>query len=251
MTQPLLVDLYPKDLGGKPDVAALVAAGSPWSGLILKVSQGLFCPSQIKGYTDEWLMKHGPLARTLAGERYGWDWWRGFYHYADVSKSASLQVDWFLRLVEKCGGWGRGDLWPMLDMEQARNPEKPGRAHLEDWINTYADAMARKHGRRPTLYGNIYLWENHVQGLCGCENLILARYRPTLTPDKHERIGIPASKLLGWQYVGTQEPGRPPSIGPGGYPMITPLSHERQDITALVVEGGLEHLRAHTWAERP
>ena len=40
MISPLIVDIYAGDLGGKPDIGALVDAGAPWHGLILKATEG-------------------------------------------------------------------------------------------------------------------------------------------------------------------------------------------------------------------
>jgi hypothetical protein len=93
MGSPLICDVYEHDVAGKPDIAGVVNAGPPWHGIILKATQGDY-------YTGgEWFRKYWPLARSEAGDGFGHDWFRGCYHYID--------------------------LWPIVDVESARNPEKP------------------------------------------------------------------------------------------------------------------------------
>ena len=247
---PLGVDLYAGDLGGKPDIAKLINAGWPWTWLELKATQGLFYPNQKStkpDYSPAWFNKYWPLTRQLAEARgsYGVRFFRMAYHYADIATDPVAQVHWFLKIVEDAGGWGTGDLWPQLDVEGTRNPKNPGKAKLEDWINKFAETMLAEHGRRPTLYGNIYLWENGVTSQCGCENLVVARYTAALPSTTYTRIGWPLDKLLGWQFSGTGDP----TPRPNGYPDKTPLSPIKQDITAI--QKTVDYLRTHCWAEAP
>jgi hypothetical protein len=79
----------------------------------------------------------------------------------------------------------------------------------------------------------------------------VARYTPTLPAAVYQRIGWPLSKLFGWQYAGTGDPTTPPA----NYPVITPMSKEKLDITALTIGGGgtnaLKWLQGHLFAENP
>ena len=150
---PLIVDCYEGDLGGKPDWAKLIAAGPPWHGAIIKASEGL-------EYHSTWFREQWPKLRELAGDRYGVDWFRGAYHYARVAEDPIKQAHVFLGQVEQAGGWDAGDLWPMVDVESSNNPLVSTRSQLEAWISTYAAEILLATGRRPTLYGNIYLWQS-------------------------------------------------------------------------------------------
>lgn len=228
---PLIVDCYEGDLEGKPDWAKLIAAGPPWHGAIVKASEGL-------EYHSTWFREQWPKLRELAGDRYGVDWFRGAYHYARVAEDPIKQAHVFLGQVEQAGGWGDGDLWPMVDVESSNNPLHMGKSQLETWISTYAAEILAATGRKPTLYGNIYLWQCGVTSTCGCETLIVARYTPTLPPITYQRIGwswsadpdVTPPTLLGWQYCGDGAAFAP------GYPTRSPIGDI--DVTALVVANG-------------
>lgn len=238
MLDPIFVDLYPGDLHGNPDLLKLAQAGEPWDGVWVKTNQGL------KYYDPAWFNKVWKLAHDAGDQtnRSGVSWFCGTYDYADLTADPRTECEFALRQVEQAGGFHLGDLNPCLDMEGNKNPDKPGRHRIEDWINGYAARMLEIHGRRPTLYGNIYLWENGVQGLCGCEDLIVAHYLPTLTKNVYERIGVPLTKLRGWQYFGTDGESKPPS----GYPIRSPMTSERVDLSEMVC--GLGYLVDHGYA---
>jgi GH25 family lysozyme M1 (1,4-beta-N-acetylmuramidase) len=230
MTDPLIVDCYEGDLNGHPDWQKLADAGPPWHGAIVKASEGL-------AYHSSWFGMQWRALKTVGGARYGQDWFRGAYHYARIAEDAVKQAHVYLGQVEQAGGWDVGDLWPMIDVESANNPDKPGKAKLEDWVSTYAAEIERETGRKPTLYGNIYLWENGVTSTCGCGTLIVARYSMTLPATVYQRIGWTWSAkpdaepptLLGWQGVGDGE-------GYWSMPTTSPIG--KVDITAFVVANG-------------
>lgn len=229
----LLVDLYALDLNGKPNMAALLSAGPPWAGVCLKANQGTYYPH---GPRRDWFLKYWKEAR---GAELNPLWMRGAYDYADLHYNPEDEVDFFLKLVDEAGGWSPFDMLPMVDIESAGNPDKIGKAKLEDWVSRYSAAMVAKHGRKPLLYGNIYLAENGFRGLHGTAGLIAARYSRTLPADIYTRLGLTIKDLAGWQYTGTGDP----TWGPSGYPAISPLDKKQKvDITAL--QWPLEKLRA-------
>lgn len=236
MIDPILIDLYPGDLHGMPDISKLAAAGYPWCGVWIKSNQG------VKFYDSEWFNRLWLLARDCVGDdRRGINWFRGTYDYADLTCDPATECEFALKQIENAGGFGCGDMNPCIDMEETRNPDKPGRARIEDWLNKYAERMLALHGRRPTLYGNVYLRENGVQGLCGCEDLIIARYTLTLPRTIYEDdLKIPLAKLRGWQYAGTGD--RTPIQA--GYPEHSPLAPSvKVDLTEIVQ--GLSYLVTH------
>jgi len=256
---PLIVDLYAGDFGGQPDLAKLVAAGYPWCGVILKATEGTYYPS---AHQEDWFLSHWLPARELALERYGAaigsyyvkpamtdadqsmgqrivPWYRGAYHYLRVDEDPIIQADHFLTLVERAGGWGPGDLWPMLDVEAADNPPAASSsAQIQDAVSRWASKVTAALGRSVMLYGNVYLAEAGITSHMNCGLLTVARYSPTLPPDTYQRIGwqlesaIPT--LWGWQYSGDPDGG---SLH--GYPTKCPLSAtENADIIAAIVAGG-------------
>lgn len=252
---PMLVDTYAKDFNGDPNVAALVDAGYPWIGHCMKVSQGLFYPSNNRGYTDEWLRRWWDETKRLGvrAHRYGQDWFRMGYHYADLRTSAKAQRQWMEQNVSKAGGWDHGDLPVCLDMEANQNPAKPGAAKLEDWINEFCEEGKRIDSRITILYGNIYLWENNFTAgaRCGAPYIWPAHYLSTLPATVMTRIGYKPGELFAWQLYGTG----PTTPTVNGYPQISPVSKEKCDSSAIVIDGGaqtaMKWLRSHTFAEAP
>ena len=251
MLDPLLVDLYPFDLNGKPDLGRLVAAGLPWAGVWLKTSQGLYYPnpkSTVPQYTGQWFKTYWQIAKQVAGARHGVDWFRGCYHYADLKQDPLKQAAFFLSLVDAAGGWSDGDLPPFLDVEASGNPDEPGEPVIDQWMHAFSLEIVKLHGRKPICYGGSYLRDNSVDEISDDYPYItVAAYGSELAPKIYQRIGYkyggtgPGS-LFGWQYRGTDDPGKPPQTSfPKGYPSMSPLSPKTAvDITAVVVGGGAE-----------
>lgn len=241
---PLIVDAYEGDFGGSPNIGALVEAGSPWHGIIFKATEGTYYP-----YTTaqrDWLCRNWLPARILPGVRYNAPvgspdvWFRGAYHYLRVDQDAIKQADNFLKLIELAGGWGPGDLWPMVDVESAENPAHASAQQIIDSVELWASKITTAIGRTPMLYGNVYLWERGVKSHMNCGTLTVARYAKDLPEDTYHRIGWqlaePAAMptLWGWQYSGDPDGGYLK-----GYPTTTPLKPtENADIIAIVAAGG-------------
>jgi GH25 family lysozyme M1 (1,4-beta-N-acetylmuramidase) len=232
MTAALIVDVYEGDLDGKPDWGKLAAAGPPWHGAIVKASEGLT-------YHPAWFGQQWQAIKQAGGDRYARDWFRGAYHYLRIAEDPVAQAELYLHQVEVAGGWGDGDLWPMLDVEAANNPDKPGHAAIEDCVSAWAAKVKQVTGRAVMLYGNVYLWENGVTSTMGCETLIVAHYAETLPPAVYERIGwswstkpdVEPPTLWGWQGVGD-------GLGHWANPIRSPIGDV--DITAVVAADGGE-----------
>lgn len=265
MIDPLVVDIYPHDFGGKPDIAKLVAAGYPWCGLILKATEGTYYPHNQPLSVREWFAAHWLPARILPLERYGAKpgamkmgklqigerivpFFRGAYHYFRADQDPIKQAELFLSEVQAAGGWGPGDLWPMIDVESAENPPDLSAAQLEDGVGLYASKVTQELGRSCMLYGNIYVWERGVKTHMNCGLLTTARYEETLPPAVYQRIGwdLPVPPAIptawGWQYTG----GTPGKLK--GYPTTCPIDpSEPCDITAVIVGGGADPWAALDW----
>jgi len=240
---PLVVDTYAGDGYGQDAITKLVEAGQPWHGIILKATEGTYYPAN-RPHDHEWFLDNWIRCRIYPRERYGQDFFRGAYHYLRIDEDPVLQAEKFLALVEEAGGWGQGDLWPMIDVEQAGNPEGPGPQKIIDAVQGWVTKIAAETGKQPMLYGAGYLWENHVTSHMGCGTLCFPRYTPTLPPDTYQRIGWQLTTarptLWGWQLCGDGEVYVP------GYPKLTPMG--KCDYTAVIVAGGGEAALAWTRA---
>lgn len=240
MTSPLVIDIHALDIGGTPDIAALVAAGPPWHGIILKATEGI-------GYTGgDWFQTYWPAARDLAGDRYCVDWFRGAYHYARFNQPVEQQIDLYLSTIDRAGGWAGGDFWPILDVEHANNPDVSAQA-IVDCISQMSELLRVRLGRDVTLYGGSLLYDKGITDHMGCARLWIARYTPTLPAIVYQRIGWALEDLLMWQYDGDGEGYLE------GYPKTSPIG--ATDISALTIAGGgdaaLEYLRANLFAQSP
>ncbi len=231
---PLIVDVYAKS--PVMNVKALVAAGPPWCGLILKATEGTSYP---RLQEREWFLKNWLPARILALDRYGKNWFRGAYHYLRIDQNAIAQADAFLNLIDLAGGWGPGDLWPMVDVEGAENPNNASAQQIVDSVSAYTARIRSRTGRSTMGYGNVYLWERGVRATMGCGLLTVARYASDLPPVTYQRIGWKLQNppmmptLWGWQFSGDPEGSFLP-----GYPTSSPMGPGPADITAMIVAGG-------------
>ncbi len=244
---PLVIDIYEPDLGKHPDFPKLAAAGYPWCGAIIKISQGLqYAP-------EEWVKINWPAIRAAGGDRYGVDWLRGGYCYWMAGVDNKKQAQLYNRLIELGGGWDKGDLWPIIDAETAGNTHAT-KAQVEDGISEYAEEILRLVGIRPMLYGGTLMYDLGIVSHMGCEELWFPRYTADLPPNTFERIGWtlpprPAKRptVWGWQYDGDGESYLK------GYPKVCPIG--TTDITAIIVNGGglagINWTLANTWPENP
>jgi GH25 family lysozyme M1 (1,4-beta-N-acetylmuramidase) len=226
----LLVDVYQGD-GGK-DWAALAAAGPPWHGAILKATQGTY-------YRDTaWLAPNWRAVRAAGGARYGVDWFRGAYHYLDVRQPGGDQADAYLAAVDYAGGWGPGDLWPMVDVERAGQREATSSQQVIDCTGAFVARVTAATGREVMLYGGSWLADLAITARMGCAWLAIARYTPTLPVHVYERIGWDRDHLVLWQYCGDG------TSYLAGYPREAP-GCGKVDISALVLPGGISAFRTH------
>jgi hypothetical protein len=233
MTSPLIVDTYAGDLGGKTDLAKLIAAGPPWHGWMGKATQGNYYSG------GEWFRTHWPLAKSLAGDRYGHDWFRACYHYLDVRVDAKVQAEYFLSVVSRAGGWGYGDLWPVVDVERAGQRGDIIRAARDRSRERVGPHRARAHrpARHP-VRGQLPPRARHPRPH-GVLAPVGRRYTETLPLDAYASIGWSLEELFGWQYCGD---------GDGklrGYPVVSPIG--KVDISTLTIATGgdnaLEYIR--------
>lgn len=238
--QPLIVDLYSGDLGGKPKWKQLISLNAPWHGAILKATEGTT-------YTSSWFTKNWNDVKVLGGERYGTDWFRGAYHFLKFNEDGAKQADFYLSTVEKAGGFKVGDFWPIVDVELGS--EKNSNQHatgqqIIDCTTKFAERCKLTTGRKVVLYGNGAMRDRQIKDRMGCSYLWCARYTATLPSEIYTRAGWSADELLMWQYSGDG------TAFLAGYP-ASPPGFGKCDVSALVMKGGLEWLRGNLWAEHP
>jgi hypothetical protein len=236
---PLLVDVYPQDVGGTPDWPALVAAGPPWHGAILKVSEGAGGTAAWQLNLAAWFRNQWPAIRAVAGARYGVDFFRGGYHYLLIGVDAAKQAEHYLQRIEDAGGWGDGDLWPIVDVERGSGNDAHGKQETIERTTVFAQTVRARTGRGVVLYGGSWLAELGIRDKMGCSWLWLPRYTAVLPPESYERIGWALDDLFAWQYAGD-------GVGKlDGYPLTSPIG--KTDVSAVTMAGGgtkaLEWLR--------
>lgn len=237
--QPLIVDVASMDGVGPHEVATLVAAGPPWSGLIAQCSQGL--ASAGGWFNDVW---HAG-SRDVVGERYGRTWFRGAYHYLLLSQSWRVQADLALTAVDDAGGWDDGDLWLGVDVERAGQSSGISASQVEDHVTGFAERVLSRTGRRALLYAGSYTRDLGITSWMGCCLLWYPQWSSSLSWSTVASMGWDMSTTLLWQVTGNAPASVP------GYPTQTPIG--LQDFSILVrdnlpAEQGLAWMRTHLGA---
>lgn len=219
---PLIVDAYADDLNGNINWSAIVNAGKPWCGAVIKCTEGVnYAPGW---FVDTWRT----LNAIVPAARKGVDWFRGAYCYWLASASPIAQAELYLSMVEAGGGWSTADLWPIIDVENGNNPGVSA-SQVVDGVSAWAAWILARTGRKPMLYGGSLLRDLGIKSHMGCGLLWTALYGSTLPPAMYESIGWSRDRLWGWQYRGTS--GSTPV--PTGYPSTTPAG--RLDTSIIVI----------------
>ena len=228
---PLLVDVSPWQVLPPTVWSRLAAAGPPWCGVGLKVSEGT------KGYPD-WFGAHWPAVRDAGGERYGVDWFRLGYHFWRRDVSVGQAHD-FLFELERAGGLDIGDMIA-VDVERCEANQDATAAEVVDGVSAWVETVRVETGRDVVLYAGAWLAELDVRDRMGCSWLWYPSYTATLTPATYERIGWTREELFAWQYAGLGGDGRV-RAALADYPAETPVG--RADISAVTLPGGVERVR--------
>lgn len=229
---PIFVDEYTEDK--KADWDALQAAGAPWTGVVLKVSQGLGYNSGA-WFTENWKALCGrPLIR-------------GAYHYLQIAQDGRKQAEHFLDLVSAAGGFKVGDLWPIVDVETATNGN-PSSQQIIDCTSSFTETIARETGRKTMLYGGSFLYDHAITSRMGCSYLWIARETATLPAVVYERIGWTLDLVWGWQYRADAFHALLKTPSGVTYPDVAP-GCGAVDLTVLTFPGGLAALRSTLGSE--
>lgn len=255
MTDPLIIDVssHSRDTLSPSSWTELDLIGAPWHGVIVKATEGIGASGKSWERTlAAWFSDHWPAIRTRGGDRYGVDWLRGAYHFLRADGRGRAQAHHYLATIDRAGGWGVGDLWPVVDVEEGSGNgavvAQHGRAIVEDTARAFVETVNEELGRDVVLYAGWWLASIGIADRLGCEWLWYASYTRTLPAAVYRRIGWSTDRLLLWQYDGSGT-----SDGSlTGYPTRAPIAHGKDvDINVLTLPGGLTRLRSLLWAERP
>jgi GH25 family lysozyme M1 (1,4-beta-N-acetylmuramidase) len=227
MTDPLIVDIYSGDLNGQPDIPKLIAAGEPWDGLIMKVSEGARWDS------GEWLNRCWKAAHA-ATDRLGKSWFVGGYVYVRFMDQPLAQVDRYMGAIQRAGGWLPTDMPAIVDVERADNPDCSAQ-QIVDCVSAVAMHLKARTGKPVILYGGSLMADKGITSRMGCEKLWVARYAATLPEYVVTRIGWSEEDLLLWQYDGDGEGYLK------GYPTTSPIG--KVDLSAICWPAGLAWLQ--------
>jgi GH25 family lysozyme M1 (1,4-beta-N-acetylmuramidase) len=198
----ILIDLYRKDWGGKPPIAAMIQPG--FHGILLKATQGT-------KYPIKWFLKHWPLVKLFAGERYGHSFARGAYCYLEFYTDPIKQAAYYLDVLDDAGGWDVGDICPIVDVENGKDTAPNHNADATRVIEVttaFAHEVTRVLKRPVMLYGGSAIRDRKIKSHMGCSALWTARYGPKLPASTYEKMGWklaltdPQGWVWGWQYAG-------------------------------------------------
>ena len=183
----LLLDTYEGD-AERPDFAKLV---EPFIGVILKATEGVH-------YAPDWFVDEWRAAREANPIRYGSTWFRGAYHFLRMTGDGAAQADYFLAHVERAGGWGAGDLIPIVDVERADNRGATASAVI-DTTSAYSERIHEVTGRWCAQYGRGLMRDLGIRDRMGCDVAICPAYTAEIVT--HGLEAFLPDRIPLWQYA--------------------------------------------------
>lgn len=242
--QPLFFDTYEGDYSHL-DLAKILA-DRLYYGVLIKATEGNY-------YAPAWFRNYWQPIKNIAGDRYGKTWFRGAYHYLKFNIDAKVQADFFLKLVDKAGGWDVGDFWPVVDAELGNDGAEGGHRdsnndasaqQIIDCTSLWAQTVKQATGRQVMLYGNGAMRDKGITSRMECDWLWFPRYTTTLPEEKYLKEGWTLDRLVMWQFYGDG------SEELKNYPKVSPMGRQG-DISVMVMDGGIEKMRSLLFAENP
>jgi hypothetical protein len=203
ITAYFMPDLYWQDAKGSPHWSTLFL-DPRYLGAILKATEGTSAhgcgPSELSWFVNNW-----PKLASAGGESYGQSWFRGCYHFLDLTVPSGTtpeswgqqQAEFYVSVIQRAGGLTANDLPPIVDVESA-GADAPAPAAVVDRVATaWSAAVSTALGRRPMLYRryNDSDWRGLTSHM-GCSYLWAKRYNDALGTLQN---GWPSAAL--WQYT--------------------------------------------------
>ncbi|BCJ39934.1 hypothetical protein GCM10010168_27930 [Actinoplanes ianthinogenes] len=193
----LLVDVYSGDLGGKPNWEALVDAPNV-VGAILKATEGTT-------FSTSWFDENWRAVHDLVPDRYGDTWLRGAYHFLKFNQDGAAQADFYLRTIEKAGGFDVGDIIPIVDVElggESNSNQTATAEQIVECTTAFAERIRSQANQQTMLYGNGAMRDKGITDRMGCDWLWVPRYTALLPKNIYERAGWDLDSVAMWQYCG-------------------------------------------------
>jgi lysozyme len=191
-----LIDQYSGDSGIHPPWDQL-AAMPFFYGAIIKAWEGT-------SFNDRgWFQENWNAVWQAGADRYGVSWFRGAYLFLKFMKSGTEQADAYLNAIEQAGGWGGGDILPIVDVElggEANSNRQASAAQVVECVTECADRLRAQTGRRVMLYGRGAMRDLGISDRMGCDVV----WNPSYTA-RMVRNGLQAWNLediVLWQYCG-------------------------------------------------
>lgn len=236
---PLIVDLYAGDGRNAGDVHRLACAGAPWHGVMLKATHGA-APAAADWFASTWRAATGADC-GFTRARLGVDWFVTAYHYFLAAQDPIAQADAFLAETGRVGGWVRGTIYPVVDVEGGGNAGASAQ-QVVDGVSRFVEKASGAIGRPLVLYCGRWLRDLGTQrDKMRCRYIWPAAYTAFLDPGAYRDLGFTLQELFAWQYCGDNR-----NAQLAGYPHTTPLGDE--DISAVTIAGGgaaaLGHMRS-------
>jgi len=220
----LIVDQYPGDSGARPPWETLVSTAG-MCGVILKAWDG-------QHYDDRgWFAANWPAVRDVGGDRYGVSWFRGAYLFVQFGVGGTTQADAYLSAVDRAGGWDRGDIVPIIDVElgNAANPHntnaKASAQQIVDCATQCAQRIKSVTGSRVMLYGRGAMRDRGITSHMGCDLVWNPSYTAKMVTNGLQTW--PLEDIALWQYCGDN------TSALSGYPHSVP-GFAKVDISVYV-----------------
>jgi GH25 family lysozyme M1 (1,4-beta-N-acetylmuramidase) len=227
----LFPDLYLYDANGHPDWTEL-SYDPRYFGAILKALEGISYPKGAPWFAAQW-----PSLRKAGGDRYGKTWFRGAYHYLLMNDDGAKQAEAYLATIEAAGGWGPGDLPPIVDVERGQEGSSnhgASKQQVIDVTTAWAETIRSALGGTVLLYGRGAMRDLGITEHMGCDYLWAPQYNHQL--DSTASIGWATELVKLWQYTdGTTTFTRDPNTAPGlGATDTSKYLGSLEDLQALV-----------------
>jgi GH25 family lysozyme M1 (1,4-beta-N-acetylmuramidase) len=209
----LFPDLYMYDANGHPDWTEL-SLDPRYFGAILKALEGTSFPKGAPWFAAQW-----PSLRKAGGDRYGKTWFRGAYHYLLMNDDGAKQAQAYLATIDAAGGWGPGDLPPIVDVERGQEGSSnhgASKQQVIDVTSAWAETIRGALGGTVLLYGRGAMRDLGITDRMGCDYLWAPQYNYQL--DSTASIGWSPELVKLWQYTDgkttfTRDPNSAPGLG--------------------------------------
>ncbi len=140
-------------------------------------------------------------------------WFRGAYLFLRFAADGAAQADAYLAAVDRAGGWDRGDIVPIIDVElgKATDPRNLNAKASAQQIVACATGCAERiksvTGNRVMLYGRGAMRDRGITSHMGCDLVWNPSYTAKMVTNGLQTWGLEDIAL--WQYCGDNSSALP------------------------------------------